>query len=107
LVTDHCFDWRMNTLKVTTGLALIIPGRMKRGIGMNIDPMTGALSFIGDSFSFDKSVEPLYEQVKGEIKQTYIALATMQALAEMGYNVQATQDETQQGLLVLQGVAYA
>lgn len=101
-VTDYHLDWYRNRCTTNTGLALILP-QMFRGIGLKVDEHTGALSFIGDSWG----VKPLYEQVQQEITQTYIALATMQALQEMGYSVQATDDTTQQNLLILQGVSYA
>ncbi|HYU77184.1 MAG TPA: hypothetical protein VEL31_31325 [Ktedonobacteraceae bacterium] len=81
-------------------LAIHIP-ELRRGIGIKVDETTGELTFVGDSWG----VVAMYQQVQQEILQTYVSLATMQALQQMGYSTQALDGE--QGQVVIQGVTYA
>lgn len=100
-VTDYYLDYSNQRQAPNTGLALILPD-MQRGIGCNRTE-TGALTFIGDSWK----VKPLYAKVQQEIVQTYIAYSTMLALQELGFTMQATEDTSQQNMLILEGVSYA
>lgn len=85
--------------KVASKLALYTK-ELHRGIGLVIKH-NGELVFKGDPYG----VRDLYAQVQQEIVQTYVSLATMQALQAMGYSVQA--EEGTNGQVVLQGVSYA
>lgn len=58
---------------------------MFRGIGIEIDGQ-GTLSFKGDPWA----VQEEFTQLKQEIIQTYVSLATMAALQQMGYTAEAS-----------------
>jgi len=77
----------------------IFTGELDRGMGIKIKK-TGELTFIGDFWAH----EELATQIQQQILQTYVSLATMQALQAMGY--QATAIEGEQGQLILTGVSY-
>ncbi len=81
-------------------LAIHLP-ELRRGMGITVDEATGALTFVGDSWG----VQSAYQQIQQELLQTYVSLATMQALQSMGYSTQALDGE--HGQVVIQGVAYA
>ncbi len=83
-----------------TPLAIYTP-QLRRGMGITIDEATGELTIVGDSWG----VQSMYQQVQQELLQTYVSLATMQALQQMGYSTQALDGE--QGQVVIQGVTYA
>src|SRR6266568_695564 len=71
------------TYDVSTGL-VIYTQELHRGIGVDVKS-TGELTFVGDPFY----VEALFEQVQQEVVQMYVALASMQALQQLGYTTQA------------------
>ena len=77
----------------------IFTSELQRGMGIKIKK-TGELTFIGDYWGH----EELATQIQQQILQTYVSLATMQALAAMGYQASAVEGE--QGQLVLVGVSY-
>ena len=78
----------------------IFTSELDRGMGLKIKKTTGELTFIGDYWGH----EELAAQIQQHILQTYVSLATMQALAAMGYQASAVEGE--QGQLVLVGVSY-
>ncbi len=81
-------------------LAIHIP-QLRRGMGITVDETTGELTFVGDSWG----VQSMYQQIQQELLQTYVSLATIQALQQMGYSTQALDGE--QGQVVIQGVSHA
>lgn len=97
-VADHILDYGNQRRRVNTNLALFT-GRVRRGIGIELTP-EGAMEFKGDPFM----VEEEYEQLQQEIVQTYVSLATMRALEQMGYSSEANQVKQQ---VVIRGVTYA
>jgi hypothetical protein len=58
------------------------------------------LSFKGDPWA----VHEEFSRLQQELVQTYVSLATMAALQQMGYSAEASQEEQQ---VVIRGVAYA
>lgn len=80
----------------------IFTKEIQRGIGITVNEQTGELTFVGDSWA----VERQYKQIQQEILQTYVSLATMQALQAMGYSSEALEGATG-GQVVIQGVSYA
>jgi hypothetical protein len=97
-VEDHILDYGRRRQAISSGLA-VFTGRVFRGIGIEIDE-AGTLSFRGDPWN----VRDEFTQLQQEIVQTYVSLATMQALQQMGYSAAASQEEQQ---VVIRGVAYA
>lgn len=97
-VDDHILNFGRRRQPISSGLA-VFTGRVFRGIGIEIDE-TGALSFKGDPWA----VQEEFDQLQQEIVQTYVSLATMQALQAMGYTADASQGDAQ---VVIRGVAYA
>ena len=97
-VEDHILDYGRRFQAISSGLA-VFTGRVFRGIGIEIDE-AGMLSFKGDPWA----VHEEFNRLQQEIVQTYISLATMQALQAMGYTAEAGQEEQQ---VVIRGVAYA
>ena len=97
-VEDHILDYGRRRQAISSGLA-VFTGRVFRGIGIEIDE-AGMLSFKGDPWA----VQAAFNQLQQEIIQTYVSLATMQALQAMGYTAEANQEEQQ---VVIRGVAYA
>jgi hypothetical protein len=97
-VEDHILDYGHRSQAISSGLA-VFTGRVFRGIGIEIDAQ-GTLSFKGDPWA----VQAAFNQLQQEIVQTYVSLATMQALRAMGYTAEASQEEQQ---MVIRGVAYA
>lgn len=85
---------------VASQLALFT-SEVHRGIGIVIRD-TGELVFEGDPWA----VQALFQQLQQEIVQTYVSLATLQALQQLGYSAQALDGEIA-GQVVIQGVAYA
>lgn len=85
---------------INSQLALFTP-ELHRGLGLVIRD-TGELVFEGDPWA----VKILFQQLQQEIVQTYVSLATLQALQAMGYSAQALEGEAA-GQVVIQGVAYA
>ena len=70
-----------------------------RGIGIIVKD-SGELSFIGDPFLYEEQAEVVQQQ----IVQTYVSLATMQALQQMGYAT--TAEDGEEGQVLLKGVAH-
>ena len=97
-VEDHILDYGRRRQPVASGLA-IFTGRVFRGIGIEIDE-AGMLSFKGDPWT----VQAAFNLLQQQIVQTYVSLATMAALQQMGYTAEASQEEQQ---VVIRGVAYA
>jgi len=97
-VEDHILDYGRRRQVISSGLA-VFTGRVFRGIGIEIDAQ-GMLSFKGDPWT----VQQEFNQLQQEILQTYVSLATMAALQQMGYSAEASQEDTQ---VVIRGVAYA
>jgi hypothetical protein len=100
-VENFYVDYYGKRHQVASQLALFTP-EVKRGIGLLIDQATGVLSFTGDPWA----VQALFQQLQQEIVQTYVSLATLQALQALGYTAQALEGEAA-GQIVIQGVAYA
>lgn len=75
-------------------MALITP-QFQRGIGVRIT--NGTLEFICDDYEHQQIVTELQQQVQ----QYYTATAAIQALQELGYEVQTSE---MNGEFVLQGV---
>lgn len=96
-VEDHILNYGRRRQAVSSGLA-VFTGRVFRGIGIEIDE-AGMLSFKGDPWA----VQQEFTRIQQEIVQTYVSLATMQALQQMGYVAEASQEEQQ---VVIRGVAY-
>jgi hypothetical protein len=69
--------------------------------GMAIETKNGKLTFVGDSWGYRQ----LYQEVQQQIIQTYVSLATMQALAALGY--QTAVEDGEAGQVVISGVTYA
>jgi hypothetical protein len=97
-VEQHILDFSGRPQQVSTGLALFTQ-RVHRGVGIGITN-EGRLSFKGDPWK----VRDEFNQLQQEIIQTYVSLATMQALQAMGYTADASQEDAQ---VVIRGVAYA
>jgi hypothetical protein len=101
-VTDHYLNYRRRRLSPTTGLA-IRSREMWRGIGLNIDGPSGELRLDYDPWEAWDGAEAM----KNEITQTYLGLATMQALQEMGWSAQALTGEEGDLVVLGTGVLYA
>ncbi len=97
-VEDHILDFGGRQQHISTGLA-VFTGQVHRGIGIEITN-EGMLSFKGDPWR----VTDEFNLLQQEIIQTYVSLATMQALQAMGYTAEANQEEQQ---VIIRGVAYA
>lgn len=83
--------------RVGTRLA-IFTNVIHRGIGILIKE-SGELTFIGDPFMYETESEAVQQQ----IIQSYVSLATMQALQQMGYTTSAEDGE--EGQVYLTGVS--
>jgi hypothetical protein len=92
-VADHYLSWRMVQQPTNSGLAIFATG-MKRGIGLVIEA-SGELAFEGDAYG----AWAIYEEVKAEIKQTYVSLATARAMQELHWTTQVEEEEG--GVLVV------
>ena len=69
-----------------------------RGIGIIVKD-SGQLTFKGDPYGYEAEAEAVQQQ----ILQTYVSLATMQALQQMGY--QTTAEDGVEGQVYLTGVS--
>jgi hypothetical protein len=98
-ILDKYHDYFERTHTVSTGLAIYTPN-LTRGMGVEIKE-SGELTFVGDPWR----VQNLFEQLQQEIVQIYVALASMQALQQLGYSTQAIDGQNRE--VVIQGVAYA
>lgn len=72
-------DFRYHPQKTNSNLALTIPDRLPRGIGLDIDEQTGALSFKGDPWNH----RAFFNEVQSVIVQKYVVLAHAAALRRM------------------------
>jgi hypothetical protein len=95
-VADHYFTYAGK--RVPARLALF-SDVIERGIGIIVKKETGELTFIGDPFMYEEVAEAAQQQ----IVQTYVSLATMQALQQMGY--QTTAEDGEEGQIYLTGVS--
>jgi hypothetical protein len=73
--------------------------RMSRGMAIQVKD--GKLTFVGDSWGCVDH----YQQVQQQIVQTYVSLATIQALQALG--MQVTTEDGESGQIVIAGVTYA
>src|SRR5260370_305561 len=97
-VEDHILDYGRRRQAISSGLA-VFTQHIFRGIGIEIDE-AGMLSFKGDPWAIHEE----FSRLQQELVQTYVSLATMAALQQMGYSTEASQEEQQ---VVIRGVAYA
>jgi hypothetical protein len=96
---DTYQDYYRHLKHPSTGLALFTP-TLHRGIGLDLDQQ-GTLIFTGDPWG----VQQEFDQVQQEIIQSYVSLATMNVLAQMGYTAQA--EDLGQGKIAIRGTIYA
>ena len=96
--TYHNYRWRAQP--TNTGLALQVPGKLPRGIGLVVDLETGALSFKGDPWDH----EVFFAEVQQKIVQNYIVLAHAAALRRMNAQVSTRILDNQQ--VVITGVLH-
>lgn len=97
-VADHILNFSMRRQQISTRLA-VFTKQLIRGIGIELTP-EGEMQFTGDPWLADEA----FEQIQQEIVQTYVSLATMRALEQMGYTSEASQAGQQ---VVIRGVTYA
>lgn len=90
-------DYGYRPQRTNTHLALTIPDKLPRGIGLCIDEQTGALTFQGDPWKH----RACFEEVQQAIVQNYVVLAHAAALRRMRAQV-STQVIEQQ--VVITGV---
>jgi len=83
-----------------TTIALHVPGKLPRGIGLCIDVKTGALSFKGDPWDH----EAFFAVVQQKIVQNYVVLAHAAALRRMHAQVSTQVLDNQQ--IVITGVLH-
>lgn len=100
-IKEEYLNYGMQPQSTSLQLA-IFTNTLHRGLGIELDRETGNLTFVGDPWR----VRETFEQVQQQVIQTYVSLAMMKALAEMGYETQAVASEQPQQV-VLQGVNYA
>ena len=94
---DNYSGYKQHT---NTNLALHIPGKLPRGIGLVIDQQTGALSFRGDPWAH----EAFFAEVQQKIVQHYVVLAHAAALRRMHAQVSTQVLDDQQ--VVITGVLH-
>jgi hypothetical protein len=100
-VSDHYLNFSEQKRSTSLHLAIIVPSKLHRGLGLDIDRTTKKLVFKGDPWMADT----LFNQIQQEIIQTYVSLATIQALQAMGYTAQA--EDAGQGNVAIRGTIYA
>lgn len=83
-----------------TNLALQVPGKLPRGIGLVIDAHTGALTFKGDPWGH----RAFFAEVQQQMIQTYVVLAHCAALRRMNAQVSTRTLENHQ--VVITGVLH-
>ena len=86
--------------RTNINLALRVPGKLPRGIGLLIDEGTGALSFIGDPYDY----ESFFAEMQQKIVQNYVVLAHGAALRRMNAQVSTQVLANQQ--VVITGVLH-
>ena len=105
----YYYDFNGQEQPTSTGIALHIPYHpdrprrhaVPRGIGLNIDTHTGALTFSGDPWGVDRD---FYAQVQKQIIQKYTALSHAAVLRHMGYQIALQETE---GQIHITGVIHA
>jgi hypothetical protein len=86
--------------RTNTNLALHVPGKLPRGIGLVIDVETGALSFKGDPWDH----RAFFAEVQQQMVQHYVVLAHAAALRRMHAQVSTQTLANQQ--VVITGVLH-
>jgi hypothetical protein len=94
-VTDHYLTFARKRVGARVAIFTDV---MKRGMGIIVKG-SGELTFIGDYFFYEAEAQAVQQQ----IVQTYVSLATMQALQQMGY--QTTVEDGEEGQVYLTGVS--
>jgi hypothetical protein len=97
-LTDSVTDASGRSSRCIFALA---PPTFPRGVGVQVDMASGAVSFLYDAWGADESEA---RGIIDEITQTYVAIALSRALKEVGYQVEAAE-ETAGGrrTVILQG----
>lgn len=90
-------DFNYRPQRPNTRLALILPDTLPRGIGLQINPETGELSFKGDPWGY----RACFTEVQQRILQNYVVLAHAAALRQMQAQVSTQVVENQ---VVITGV---
>lgn len=90
-------DFHYHPQRTNTNLALTIPNRLPRGIGLEISPDTGELVFKGDPWGYQRC----FAEVQQRIIQNYVVLAHAAALRRMKAQVSTQVVENQ---VVITGV---
>lgn len=93
-------DYDGQEQETNTNLALHIPDKLPRGIGLLVDLETGALTFKGDPWRHRQ----FFAEVQQKIVQNYVVLAHCAALRRMGARVSTQMLENQQ--IVITGVLH-
>ncbi|HEU5377150.1 MAG TPA: hypothetical protein VFV38_17095 [Ktedonobacteraceae bacterium] len=93
-------DYTGRAQPTNTNLALQVPGRLPRGIGLLVDVETGALTFKGDPYAH----EAFFAEVQRQMIQRYVVLAHCAALGRMHAQVTTRTLESQQ--VVITGVLH-
>ena len=96
-VTTTYADYSYQPQTTNTNLALTIPDRLPRGIGLVIDEQSGTLTFKGDPWNH----RACFEEVQRQIVQNYVVLAHGAALRRMKAQVSV---QIQQEQVVITGV---
>lgn len=84
-------DYHWQAQPTNTNLALRIPDKLPRGIGLQVDLETGALIFKGDPWRH----QAFFAEVQQKIVQNYIILANCAALRRMNAQVSTQMLENQ------------
>lgn len=93
-VADHYLTYAGKRVRARLAIFTDV---IHRGIGIVVKD-SGELTFIGDPFMYEQEAEAVQQQ----IIQTYVSLATMQALQQMGYAT--TAEDGEEGQIYLTGV---
>lgn len=93
-------DYNWQAQSTNTNIALHVPGHLPRGIGLQIDLETGALSFKGDPWAHRQ----FFAEVQQKIVQNYVVLAHAAALRRMNARVSTQILDNQQ--VVITGVLH-
>jgi hypothetical protein len=109
-VTASYQDYWGKAYRTSLGLAICIPRSphrspsqaLPRGLGVDITS-SGQLVFRGDLWEVDAN---FCQDVQHALVQKYIALATLAALRQMGYQV-TSEEEAETGRILITGVSYA
>jgi hypothetical protein len=88
------------TQQTNINLALHVPRKLPRGIGLQVDLETGALTFMGDAWGH----EEFFTSVQQKIVQNYVVLAHCAALRRM--NAQVSTQTLENNEVVITGVLH-